>query len=57
MFFEFVGGRAAQKARFGGELFPDVVGVDSGLVFAEFFQAERDGSRKGIVVVTLKEAP
>ena len=30
------GGRAAQKARFGGELFPNVVETKSGLVFAEF---------------------
>lgn len=49
------GGRAAQKARFGGELFPNVVESGSGLVFAEFFQNERDASRKGIVVLVLGE--
>lgn len=48
-------GRAAQKARFGGELFPNVVESGSGLVFAEFFQNERDASRKGIVVLVLGE--
>lgn len=57
VFFDFADGRAAQKERFGGELFPDVVEVDSGLVFAEFFQSERDGGRKGIVVVTPKGEP
>ena len=45
--------RAAQKARFGGELFPNVIETQSGLSFAEFFQNERDTSRKGIVVINL----
>jgi hypothetical protein len=45
--------RAAQKARFGGELFPNVVETQSGLSFSEFFQNERDTSRKGIVVIHL----
>ena len=47
--------RAAQKARFGGELFPNVVEAQSGLSFAEFFQNERDTSRKGIVVINLSK--
>ena len=46
-------GRAAQKRRFGGELFPNVVEAGSGLVFAEFFQNERDTGRKGIVVIDI----
>lgn len=46
-------GRAAQKARFGGELFPNVVESGSGLAFAEFFQNERDTGRKGIVVIAI----
>lgn len=53
IFFELEPGRAAQKARFGGELFPNVVESGSGLAFADFFQNDRDGSRKGIVVLTL----
>ncbi|MEO5840293.1 MAG: hypothetical protein ABIQ73_08290 [Acidimicrobiales bacterium] len=47
--------RAAQKARFGGELFPNVTESQSGLSFAEFFQNERDTSRKGIVVIHLSK--
>jgi hypothetical protein len=47
-------GRAAQKRRFGGEFFPNVTEAGSGVVFAEFFQNERDGSRKGIVVLKLE---
>lgn len=46
-------GRSAQKARFGGELFPNVTEAQSGLVFSEFFQNERDTGRKGIVVLTI----
>lgn len=45
--------RMRQKARFGGELFPSVVETGSGLRFAEFFQNERDTSRKGIVVINI----
>jgi len=46
-------GRAAQKARFGGELFPNVAEAQSGLMFSEFFQNERDTGRKGIVVLSI----
>jgi len=46
-------GRASQKARFGGELFPNVVEAQSGLAFSEFFQNERDTGRKGIVVIRI----
>jgi hypothetical protein len=50
---DLTAGRAAQKRRFGGELFPNVIEAGSGLVFRDFFQNERDGSRKGIVVLKL----
>jgi hypothetical protein len=50
-------GRRAQKARFGGEFFPNVVEADSGLVFADFFQNDRETGRKGIIVVHLEELP
>jgi len=53
VFFDFASGRVNQKARFGGELLPNVVESGSGLAFAEFFQNERDGGRKGIVVVLI----
>lgn len=46
-------GRGAQKARFGGELFPNVAELVSGLRFSEFFQNERDTGRKGIVVIRI----
>ena len=53
IFFDLAAGRANQKARFGGELFPYVVESGSGLVFADFFKNERAGGRKGIVVLIL----
>ena len=56
LFFDFADGRAAQKQRFCGEFFPNVVEAGSGLVFADFFQNERDTGRKGIVVLQIKEA-
>ncbi|MGH9067685.1 MAG: DUF6932 family protein [Acidimicrobiales bacterium] len=43
--------RGAQKARFGGELFPDVVEMGSGLLFSQFFQRQRSGEPKGIVAI------
>lgn len=51
IFFDLSTGRASQKARFGGELFPNVVESASGLVFADFFKNERDGGQKGVVVL------
>lgn len=43
--------RAAQKARFGGEFLPNIVEAASGRRFAQFFQSDRDGTLKGIVVI------
>ena len=50
-------GRAIQKARYLGELFPASVGADSdGLSFLEFFQTDKNsGEPKGIVALDLKE--
>jgi hypothetical protein len=50
-------GRLAQKDRFKGEFFPNVVEAGSGLVFSDFFQNDRDTGRKGIVVIHLQELP
>ncbi len=51
VFKELAAPRAAQKARFGGELFPDVVEAGSGLLFSEFFQRQRSGGAKEIVAI------
>ena len=51
----FDGGRAAQKAKYGGEFFPASKGAGSGEgVFLDFFQTDKDtGARKGIVALDL----
>lgn len=55
VFFDFANQRAAQKARFGGEFFPaQLPEGDSGKIFLEFFQVDKDtGDAKGIVGVDL----
>ncbi len=53
--FEFADGRAAQKRRYGGELFlADAPADDAGAVFLDFFQRTRDGALKGIVALDLR---
>jgi len=52
---DFSNGRAAQKARYGGELFPaELPEGASGRTFLEFFQTDRNtGAPKGIVSIDL----
>jgi len=51
-------GRAAQKAAFAGELFTADSRADpQGTLFRDFFQTDRDGNRKGIVVIDLQNLP
>jgi hypothetical protein len=54
-FGDFANGRAAQKARFGGEFFPaDLPELDSGRLFLDFFQTDREtGNAKGIIAIDL----
>ena len=48
-------GRAAQKAKYMGELFPaSVIANTDGLSFLEFFQTDKDTGRpKGIIAIDL----
>ena len=50
-------GRATQKARYQGELFPAQFREgSSGTTFLEFFQIDKEiGGAKGIIVVELRE--
>ena len=51
-------GRATQKAAFLGELFiADGRADPQGTLFRDFFQTDRDGRRKGIMVLDLKDLP
>ncbi len=51
----FDAGRATQKAKFVGELFPASIIADTdGLSFLEFFQTDKDtGRTKGIIAIDL----
>jgi hypothetical protein len=53
----FDAGRAAQKAKYYGELFPaQTVEGGSGNTFLEFFQVDRNsGERKGIIRIDLEK--
>ena len=51
-------GRATQKTAFLGELFiADARADPQGTLFRDFFQTDREGRRKGIVVIDLKDLP
>jgi hypothetical protein len=52
----FDGGRHAQKAKYRGELFPADAAADPlGTLFRDFFQRDRDGNPKGIIVIDLED--
>ena len=49
---DFTNGRAAQKARYAGELFvADSPADPAGTTFIEFFQTDRDGHPKGVLAL------
>lgn len=54
--FDFSNQRAAQKAKYGGEVFPaNLKATAEGIVYRDFFQLAKGGGRKGIVVINLEE--
>lgn len=55
----FENNRAAQKAKYHGELFPSTIPADlAGTIFVEFFQVDRfTGAPKGIVAIDLLADP
>lgn len=55
----FENNRAAQKAKYLGEMFPSTIPADAvGTIFVEFFQVDRfTGTRKGVVVIDLTTDP
>jgi hypothetical protein len=55
VFWDFSNKRAAQKARFGGELFlsTSIADLDTGEDFLTFFQTDREGNPKGIIKLDL----
>ena len=52
----FDAGRRAQKAKYRGEMFPADAAADPlGTLFRDFFQRDRDGNPKGIIVIDLED--
>jgi hypothetical protein len=50
----FDNNQAAQKAKYGGELFPASLETNfNGKTHLEFFQQDRDGNAKGIIAIDL----
>lgn len=56
---DFSNGRTAQKARYGGELFPvEAAATPAGTTFLDYFQSDHDSGRlKGIIAIDLAELP
>jgi hypothetical protein len=55
VFFDMRAGRAAQKAKYGGEFFPCAATAATGHSFFQFFQVDKStGQPKGIVALNLK---
>ena len=52
---DFSARRAAMKAKYAGELFPDTREASPGITFVEFFQMDRSGEPKGIVQIDPQE--
>jgi hypothetical protein len=53
----FDNGRAAMKAKYGGELFPASVQAAPGVLYLDFFQKDRNGVPKGVVSIDLGSLP
>ena len=52
-------GRKAMKAKYFGDVFPWVAIAceKTGMIYHEFFQQDRSGQRKGVVLLNLKRLP
>ena len=52
---DFTNGRAAQKLKYGGEMFPaDIVEQSTGRIFVDFFTKDKNtGDAKGIIEIGL----
>lgn len=47
----------AVRARYSGDLFPASGVAELGVLFRDFFQTDRDGVAKGVVLVDLRSLP
>lgn len=52
---DFTNKQAAQKKKFGGEMFPNIAGEQDELALFELFQTDKaSGKRKGIISIDLE---
>jgi hypothetical protein len=49
--------RAAMKAKYGGELFPASWEAEAGMLYRDFFQRDRNGIAKGVLLIELGSLP
>ena len=49
----FDNGRAAMKGKYFGELFPASAVATSGVLYRDFFQKDRNGTLKGVLLIDL----
>jgi len=54
---DFSNGRAAMKAKYGGELFPASAQAAPGVLYRDFFMTDRNGVPKGVVLIDLGSLP
>lgn len=54
---DFKNGRAAMKAKYGGELLPASAQAAAGVLYRDFFQKDRNGVRKGVLQIDLGSLP
>jgi hypothetical protein len=54
---DFTNGRAAMKAKYGGEFFPASWHAAAGVLYRDFFQKDRNGVPKGVVQIDLGSLP
>ena len=54
---DYSNGRAAMKAKYGGELFVASLRAQERILFRDFFQIDRNGVVKGIIEIDLGSMP
>ena len=54
---DFSRGRAAMKAKYRGDLFPATALAEPGVVYRDFFRTDRNGVKKGVVMIDLGSLP
>jgi hypothetical protein len=54
---DFSNGRAAMKAKYGGEFFPASAMAVAGVLYRDFFQRDRNGVPKGVLQIDLGSLP